>query len=272
MSGSTRLPVIYIPHGGGPWHVMEDAFGDAAGYAELSSYLKGLGERFIGNTRTLLVISAHWEEDVPAVHFGKHPGMLYDYYGFPKSTYSLSWPAPGSPEVAGRVEALLRGAGFATRREEARGYDHGLFVPCMVAFPQADIPVAQLSLVGTLDPDTHHKLGAALEPLRDEGVLIIGSGMSYHNLRGFMSDDPRVGSVSRRFDEWLTEAVTLPDPEQRRRRLVEWRKAPGALECHPRSDHLVPLFVIAGAAGADGGRVDHGQMLMGAAVSSHIFG
>jgi len=142
----------------------------------------------------------------------------------------------------------------------------------MVAFPEADIPVAQLSMVGTLDPDTHYSVGAALEPLRDEGVLIIGSGMSYHNLRGFTSGDPRVGPVSRRFDEWLSEAVTLPDPGERRRRLCAWKSAPGARECHPRSDHLVPLFVAAGAAGADRGRVDHAQMLMGAAVSSHIFG
>jgi aromatic ring-opening dioxygenase catalytic subunit (LigB family) len=272
MSGSNRLPSVYIPHGGGPWHVMEDAFGDAAGYAELAAYLRDLGQRARKNARAILMISAHWEEEVPAVHFGEHPGMLYDYYGFPDSTYSLSWPAPGSPEVAGRVETLLRGAGFTTRRELARGYDHGAFVPGMVAFPEADIPVAQLSLVGTLGPDTHYAMGAALEPLRDEGVLIIGSGMSYHNLRGFMSGDPRVGPVSRRFDAWLSEAVTLPDPHARRQRLCAWKNAPDARECHPRSDHLVPLFVVAGAAGADRGRVDHRQMLMGAAVSSHVFG
>jgi aromatic ring-opening dioxygenase catalytic subunit (LigB family) len=271
MSGPVRLPVIYLPHGGGPWNVMEDA-GDAAGYRKLTAYLRGLKERFGRETKALLVISAHWEEQVPAVHFGSRPGMLYDYYGFPEHTYAVSWPAPGAPGVAARAEDLLRAAGFQTTREEARGYDHGLFVPCMVAFPEADLPVAQVSMVGTLDPAVHFGIGAALAPLREEGVLILGSGMSYHNLRSLLTGDPRKGPVSRKFDDWLAEAVTLPDPGERKQRLIQWRQAPGALDCHPRSDHLVPLFVAAGAAGADPGRVDYSGTLLGATVSGHLFG
>jgi aromatic ring-opening dioxygenase catalytic subunit (LigB family) len=267
-----RQPTIYIPHGGGPWHVMDDAFGDAEGYAKLTAYLKEVGRRYVRQALALLVISAHWEEQVPTVHFGDQPGMLYDYYGFPDFTYTIRWPAPGAPDVAARAEGLLRSGGFSTARENDRGYDHGLFVPLMVACPEADVPVAQVSMVATLDPRTHMAMGEALAPLRDEGVLIVGSGMSYHNLRGLLSGDPRIGPVSQRFDDWLAEAVALPDPEERGRRLAAWRSAPEAAACHPRSDHLVPLFVAAGAAGADPGRIDYNAVLMGARVSSVLFG
>jgi aromatic ring-opening dioxygenase catalytic subunit (LigB family) len=272
MSSEERLPAVYIPHGGGPWHVMKDAFGDAAGYERLESYLSGLGARLKPRTKAFLVVSAHWEERKPTVHFGPQPGMLYDYYGFPEHTYKLSWPAPGDPALAARTEGLLREAGFQSGRETDRGYDHGTVVPMMIAFPEAKIPVAQLSLVSGLDPATHFDIGRALEPLRDEGVLIIGSGMSYHNMGGFMSSDPRVATGSREFDDWLAEAVALKDPEERKQRLVAWKKAPAALECHPRSEHLVPLFLVAGAAGADPGRRDYGAELMRVSVSSHIFG
>ncbi len=251
---------------------MKEAFGDPADYDRLEAYLKAVGERLHPRARALLVISAHWEEDQPTVHFGAHPGMLYDYGGFPDFTYRLVWPAPGAPDLAARVEGLLRGAGFTTGREEKRGYDHGTFVPLMVAFPKADLPVAQLSLVRTLDPGAHFAMGRALEPLRDEGVLVIGSGMSYHNMRGFMTGDPRVGAVSKRFDDWLAEAVALRDSEARRERLAAWQSGPGARECHPRSEHLVPLFVAAGAGGADPGRREYASSLMGAFISSHVFG
>lgn len=272
MNGAQRLPVIYLPHGGGPWHVMKEAFGDASGYERLESYLKELGARFRARTKAILVISAHWEEHRPTVHTGAHPGMLYDYYGFPDHTYKLVWPAPGAPELALRAEALLQEAGFKTEREEERGYDHGTFVPLMIAFPEASLPVAQLSLIAGLDPAAHLAMGAALEALRDEGVLIIGSGMSYHNLSNFMSRDREVAAASRGFDDWLFEAVSLPDGQEMRRRLGSWRNAPSAIECHPRSEHLVPLFVVAGAAGADVGRRDYAAELMGVAISSHIFG
>jgi aromatic ring-opening dioxygenase catalytic subunit (LigB family) len=272
MEKTKKLPVIYIPHGGGPWPLMKDAYGDPAPYDRLEAYLRGFGESMKDKIESILVVSAHWEEPKPTLHFGEKPGMLYDYGGFPDYTYRISWPAPGDPVLASRAAALLAAAGIATAREDKRGYDHGTFVPLMLAFPEASIPVAQLSLVNGLDPAAHFAIGKALEPLRAEGVLVIGSGMSYHNMRGFMSDDPRVMAVSKQFDDWLAETVALADPEERRIRLVEWKRAPGALECHPRSDHLVPLFVVAGAAGADIGRRDYGAELMGVQVSSHLFG
>lgn len=272
MPNTEKLPVIYLPHGGGPWNVLEDAFGDGPGHERLRAYLVSLGDKFRDKISSLLVISAHWEEGLPTVHFGARPGMLYDYGGFPDFTYELSWPAPGNPELASRIEGLLNGAGIETRREVERGYDHGLFVPMMVAFPEAKLPVAQLSLVAGLDPARHFALGKALEPLRSEGVLMIGSGMSYHNMRGFFSGGPAVEANSRKFDDWLAETVAIPDPEERRRALLDWRRAPGGLESHPRSEHLVPLFVVAGAAGTDEGRRDFSGLLMGAHIASHVFG
>ena len=272
MEKAKRLPAIYIPHGGGPWNVMKDSYGPEAGYAGLEEYLRRLGLGFKDRIKSVLVVSAHWEESKPTLHYGARPGMLYDYGGFPDYTYRITWPAPGDPALAARAASLLGLAGFETGREEERGFDHGTFVPLMLAFPDAVIPVAQLSLVRGLDPALHFKLGRALEPLRAEGVLMIGSGMSYHNMGGFMSGDPRVMALSKGFDDWLAEAVSLADPDERRRRLIGWKKAPGALDCHPRSEHLVPLFVMAGAAGEDPGRRDYAAQLMGVRVSSHLFG
>jgi aromatic ring-opening dioxygenase catalytic subunit (LigB family) len=251
---------------------MKDAFGPSEPFDRLETYLQGLGNKYREGIVAILVISAHWEEAKPTLHFGAKPGMLYDYGGFPDFTYRISWPAPGDPALAGHVAKLLQAAGFDTVREEERGYDHGTFVPLMVAFPEAKIPVAQLSLVRGLDPALHFDLGKALEPLREEGVLIIGSGMSYHNMRGLMAGDGQARETSKLFDDWLAETVAIADPVARRKRLVDWAKAPGALDCHPRSEHLVPLFVAAGAAGSDAGRRDYSGDLMGVMISSHVFG
>ncbi|MDA8427040.1 MAG: class III extradiol ring-cleavage dioxygenase [Treponema sp.] len=266
----SRLPTVYIPHGGGPWHVMMDQFGGRSAWQPLVDHLEALGRLAKERAKALLVVSAHWEEPLPTVHHGRSPGMLYDYYGFPDETYHLSWPAPGAPDVARRADELLRKAGFEPGREEERGYDHGTFVPLMVALPKAEIPTAQLSLVAGLDPAAHLALGRALAPLREEGVLIIASGMSYHNMQGF--GDPRARPASERFDEWLRGAVESPDAEERDRLLAAWKSAPEARACHPRSDHLVPLFVAAGAAGSDPGRRDFSGEIMGVRVSGFSFG
>ncbi len=269
-SAKDRLPAYYIPHGGGPWPFMMEEFGGRGSWEPLVKHLEEIGDLARRRAKALLVISAHWEEPVPTVHFGRAPGMLYDYYGFPGEMYRLSWPAPGAPDVARRIDELLVGAGIQTGREDERGYDHGTFVPMMVALPEAEIPVAQLSLVVGLDPATHLAVGRALAPLRDEGVLIIGSGFSYHNLRMF--GDPRAIPVSERFDEWLRAAAEAPDPEERNRLLVGWELAPGAKACHPRSEHLVPIFIAAGAGAAEPGRRVFSGRVMGVATSSFAFG
>ncbi len=272
MSSDGRLPAIYLPHGGGPWHLPGGDSMDLPGYAALRSWIGTLAAYRDAGMRAILMISAHWEASVPTVHAGAAPGLLYDYYGFPESAYRLSWPAPGEPGVAAEAAALLGAAGFEVGRELERGFDHGAFVPLMIAFPEADIPVAQLSLVAGLDPALHFRIGRALGPLRERGVLIVGSGMSYHNLRGFLSGGPAVARDSAAFDAWLGEAAAIPDPEARGEALSRWREAPAALSCHPRSEHLAPLFVAAGAGGADPGVREFGGTLMGATVSGFRFG
>jgi aromatic ring-opening dioxygenase catalytic subunit (LigB family) len=251
---------------------MDDPMGAREEYARLSDWLEAFGKSYRGRVTGILVISAHWEEAQPTVHFGARPGMLYDYGGFPAHTYAITWPAPGNPALAARTEELLHAAGITSGREMERGYDHGTFVPFMVAFPEARLPVAQLSLVRGLDPVAHFAIGKALEPLRDEGILIVGSGMSYHNMRGFMSGDPSVAGTSQRFDDWLAGTVAIIDPEKRREALVNWTLAPGGLESHPRSEHLVPLFVVAGVAGVNPGRRSFHGTILGATVSGHVFG
>ncbi|MBB3186472.1 DODA-type extradiol aromatic ring-opening family dioxygenase [Microbacter margulisiae] len=267
-----KLPVFYIPHGGGPWHAMGDESGDPAGYEKLRVYLANLGKTYKKNIKNILVVSAHWEETVPTIYCEKNPRLYYDYYGFPPSTYHLKWSASGNPTLEVRVDELLRNNGFATQRDTERGYDHGAFVPLMVAFPKAQIPVIQLSLMHGLDPQQHIEMGKALEPLRSEGVLIIGSGMSYHNMRGFMSGNNDITAVSKKFDDWLTGTVMLQDSIERNNALIHWHQAPGARECHPRSEHLVPLFLIAGAAGNDAGQHDYSEILMDVAISGYKFG
>lgn len=267
-----KLPVYFIPHGGGPWHVMDDAMGDPVGYGVLRTYLTELGLKYRSEIKAILVVSAHWEENVPTIHFGQNPPMYCDYYGFPDFTYQLKWNVPGQPQLAEKVEALLSNAGFKIKREYKRGFDHGIFVPLMIAFPEAKIPVIQLSLVHSLDPATHLAMGKAIEPLREQDVLIIGSGMSYHNMHGFMSGSGKASKISKQFDNWLSNTIETADAEKRNKLLMDWKTAPGALDSHPRSEHLVPLFVIAGAAGKDRGSHDFSGKLMGVNISGYKFG
>jgi aromatic ring-opening dioxygenase catalytic subunit (LigB family) len=176
--------------------------------------------------------------------------MLYDYGGFPAAAYRIEWPAPGHPELARQVAGRLLAAGFETASDGRRGFDHGTFVPLKLAFPEADIPTLQLSLIRGLDPLQHIEMGRALASLRDQGVLILCSGMSFHNMRAI--GDPRVAPAAAEFDAWLQETVALPEHE-RTPALVGWTRAPSARTSHPREEHLIPLMVAAGAAGADAG-------------------
>lgn len=267
-----KLPVYFIPHGGGPWHLMENAMGDRVGYAKLRRYLESFEKYDHLNIKGILIISGHWEEPLPTLQFNPRPPLFYDYYGFPEHTYHIHWPAYGSQKMAEYVENLLNSSGFVTQRDEQRGYDHGTFVPLMVAFPKPAFPIIQLSLIHSLDPVTHLNMGKALEPLRNEGFLIIGSGMSYHNMHGFISDDTDAYENSEKFDGWLTETITTKDINKRNTALINWQNAPSARDCHPRSEHLAPLFVVAGAAGNDAGQVDFTGKLMGVKISGFKFG
>jgi aromatic ring-opening dioxygenase catalytic subunit (LigB family) len=195
--------------------------------------------------------------------------LLFDYYGFPPESYRLTWPAPGAPALAKRVRALLEAAGVPSAEDAERGFDHGAFVPLKLTWPDAKIPTLQLSLRTGLDPEEHLAIGRALAPLRDEGVFIVGSGMTFHNMRGF--GDPRATPISEAFDAWLQQAATAPQA-QRDSQLADWEAAPAARLAHPREEHLIPLMVIAGAAGADVGSVGYSGKLMGTRLSAYHFG
>ncbi|WP_375768607.1 dioxygenase [Archangium gephyra] len=268
-SGGQRMPVVFMPHGGGPWPFVDLGFGDQAGLDALAGYLRSVRALPKTPPRALLVVSAHWEEPVPTVMTSPRPPMLYDYYGFPPESYQLTWPAPGEPKLATRVQELLGAAGFQTATDASRGYDHGTFVPLKLTYPDAEVPTVQLSLKRGLDPREHLAMGRALAPLRDEGVFIIGSGMTYHDLRNFFG--PSARGVSETFDAWLREAATL-EPEERDQRLTQWSTAPAARQAHPREEHLLPLMVIAGAAGEDRGSLAYNGTMRGIRLSAYHFG
>lgn len=263
-----RLPTLYIPHGGGPCFFMDWNPPDT--WDRMAAWLRGLAADIGERPRAVLLISGHWEEPRVAVNTQAAPPLLFDYYGFPPHTYQLRYPAPGDPALAARVQELLAGGGVPTRAETERGLDHGVFVPFMLIYPQADVPIVQISLHASLDAAAHLALGALLEPLRDEGVLIVGSGMSYHNMRGLMgAGNP--GADSERFDTWLDAACTAA-PAERTRLLTNWQQAPAARASHPREEHLLPLMVVAGAGGNDAGRRVFHDRVMGATVSAFAFG
>jgi aromatic ring-opening dioxygenase catalytic subunit (LigB family) len=265
-----RQPTLYISHGGGPSFSMEypPPIG-AHGFDNLRHYLSGVIANLPQRPQAILTISAHWEEACVTVGTSPAPPMLFDYYGFPPHAYQLNYPAPGNPALAARVRGLLDASGIANAENNTRGYDHGVFVPFMVIDPEAKIPVVTMSLEHNLDPARHLAIGAALAPLRDEGVLIVGSGNSFHNLRSFFDGRPE---TSMQFDTWLTQAVELPGPTARAAALTNWERAPAARLCHPREEHLLPLMVAAGAGQTDRGtRVFH-DMIGGKAISGFAFG
>jgi aromatic ring-opening dioxygenase catalytic subunit (LigB family) len=264
----TRMPVVYLPHGGGPWPFVDLGF-PASELAALRTWLERLPAALPAVPRALLSVTAHWEESVPTVSAAEKPGMLYDYYGFPPAAYEVVWGAPGAPWLARRVRELLEGAGVRSAESPDRGYDHGTFVPLKVAWPGAEVPCVQLSLVKGLDPAAHLAIGRALAPLRDEGVFIVGSGMSYHNMRGFGRPEAYPASVA--FDRWLGDTVAL-DRAARDQALQDWASAPAARACHPREEHLLPLHVIAGAAGDERGAVTFRERVLGTVVSAVRFG
>jgi aromatic ring-opening dioxygenase catalytic subunit (LigB family) len=264
---SQRMPVAFVPHGGGPWPFVEMGF-DPTEVAALADYLRSVRDLPPVRPSALLIVSAHWEEAVPTVMTAERPPLLYDYSGFPPESYAITWPAPGDPRLAARTRQLLEAGGFQSGEDPRRGFDHGAFIPFKLTYPDADVPAVQLSLKRGLDPAEHLAIGRALAPLRDEGVFVLGSGMTYHNMRGF--GDPRAAPVSEAFDGWLREAATA-EAAERDRRLVDWKRAPEARLAHPREEHLLPLMVIAGAAGADRGTVAYRGSFFGVRLSAYHF-
>lgn len=269
---TTPLRTVFINHGGGPCFFMPDgAMGPPGAWNSMASHLKALVPSVCPKKpAAVLVISAHWETEEPTVLSSANPPLLYDYYGFPPETYELKWPAPGDPALAARVRELLEAGGFKTGEDAKRGFDHGVFIPLKLSFPDADVPTVQLSLVVGLDPEKHLAMGRALAPLRGENVLIIGSGQSFHNMSGFFGggfEEP-----AREFDRWLNETCVGVEPRQRSERLRNWTAAPSARAVHPREEHLAPLFVAAGAAEDEPGERVFADDVLNLAMSGFAFG
>lgn len=263
-----RQPALFLPHGGGPCFFMDWTWGPADTWVRTQRFLEGLAATLPAMPKAILVVSGHWEEPSFMASTTPQPQLIFDYSGFPEHTYRLTWPAPGDPQLGTRVADLLERGGLPTGLNPSRGFDHGVFVPLKVAFPDAQIPVVALSLAASLDPAEHLAAGRALATLRDEGVLIVGSGMSFHNLRGYFR--PETLERSRVFDAWLTHAVELPAHE-RHAQLADWRSAPHAAYAHSREEHLIPLMIAAGAGGDDPGKRIFSDEPMGAAISAYRF-
>ncbi|MDT0500779.1 class III extradiol ring-cleavage dioxygenase [Halomonas sp. PAR7] len=266
---STLQPVLFVPHGAGPCFFMD--WNPPHTWAGTADFLKGVASSLPARPRAILMVSAHWQAPGFCVTAGEQPKLIFDYYGFPDHTYELTYPAPGDPALAKRIDPLLSQAGLPGQQDTERGFDHGIFVPLKLMFPEADIPVVQLSLRDDLDPAAHLAAGEALASLRDEGVLIVGSSMSFHNMRGF--GDARVTAPSEAFDDWLTRAVEA-EPDRRHAALSNWAQAPHAHQCHPAGgeEHLLPLMVAAGAAGNDRGRKIYSEQVLKTQLSAFRFG
>lgn len=238
--------VLSLSHGAGPLPVLGDER-----HTEMVANLKHLAT-IMPRPSAVVLVSAHWEAEVPSITSGPNPPLLYDYYGFPQESYELEYPAPGHPGLEDDLERALARAGFDCARDAERGYDHGLFVPMMLMYPEADIPCVQLSLLSGLDPARHLALGEALRTLEGKNLLIVGSGFSFHNMRAFFQPETaETRAWNMAFDDWLVETCSSGalDENERRLRLERWEQAPHARYCHPREEHLLPLLVCYGAAG-----------------------
>lgn len=266
---TVRLPTYYLSHGGGPWPWLKAEFGTT--FDKLEASLLAIRRELADAPRAVMVVSAHWEADRFLVGSARRPPMVYDYRGFPEHTYRIRYDAPGLPALAERVGALLAGGGIAAALDDRRGFDHGTFSLMQPLYPAADMPIVQLSIRADYDPAAHLAVGRLLAPLRDDGVLIVGSGSSFHDLRRL---GPSGTAPSVAFDRWLAETLVAASPEDRVTRLTNWAAAPAARGAHPQEDHLMPLLVAAGAAGGEPGtRVYHQTDFMGAVtLSSFRFG
>ncbi len=241
---SEKMSIIYFSHGGGPLPILGDK-----SHKAMVEFMEDLPSA-IKQPDAIIVISAHWEENIATVSGSSNPAMFYDYYGFPDEAYNINYPAPGHPELASKIVHIPKQNNIDARMDNERGFDHGLFIPLKLMYPKADIPSIQVSLVKGLDPAVHIEIGNALSELINENILIIGSGFSFHNMRVFSLDGNNTPDhANDSFQEWLIETCTASlSYSERKRRLIHWTEAPAARYCHPREDHLLPLHVCAGVA------------------------
>jgi aromatic ring-opening dioxygenase catalytic subunit (LigB family) len=266
---SLKMPTWFIPHGGGPCFFMD--WNPIDEWDRMAHFLKGAAATLPQTPQAIILVSAHWLTPKVSVTSGAHPELIYDYYGFPAHTYELTYPAPGAPELAQQIVQALQSSGMESVEDPQRGFDHGVFIPLKLIFPEAQIPVVQLSLNNSLNALEQLRVGQALETFRNQGVLIIGSGMSFHNMRAY--GNPQYAPISDVFDDWLTKAVEST-PQERDQLLSNWQNAPHARDCHPpkAEEHLLPLMTVAGAAGQDWGRKVFSDRVMQTTISAYTFG
>lgn len=237
------IEALFLSHGGGPLPLLGDS-----GHREMVSQLTEMAER-ISRPSAILVISAHWEAPVPTVTAHPNPSLIYDYSGFPSEAYRIEYPCAGEPVLAGQIIQTLTRAGIPAQLDDQRGFDHGLFVPLKLMYPDADIPCVQLSLKSNLDAAEHIAIGSALQALDYNNLLVIGSGFSFHNMPEFFTaGSAEADARNQAFQDWLYDVCTdsgIPET-QRADRLTHWEQAPNARFCHPREEHLLPLHVCYG--------------------------
>lgn len=235
---------LFISHGGGPLPLLDDP-----NHNEMVSCLKEIAVS-IPKPEAIIVISAHWEENVPTITANTNPELIYDYYNFPPESYEIQYACKGKPTLANDIYKALESSGITAQLDDERGFDHGLFIPLKIMYPEADIPCVQLSLVKSLDPALHISIGKALQKLQHQNVLIIGSGFSFHNMQAFFAEDSIESSkLNTDFETWLKDTCSSSISEKlRSESLIHWVEAPGARYCHPREEHLLPLHVCYGFA------------------------
>lgn len=246
-------PAVFVNHGGGPMPLLGDK--DHVG---LTNFLRHDLQKHVDfkNLKAIILVTAHWEESKVTISSGKQHNLYFDYYGFPPESYKYTYPAQGDPILAGRIQEALKKSGLDAKLDPKRGWDHGVFVPMMLINPEANIPIVQISVLSSQDPEEHYKLGQVMHQFRKEGVAIIGSGMSYHNMREFMYSRNLQKVVNKEFDDFLNEVCTADDETIRKKGFISWREQPGASEAHPprAAEHFMPLVVIAGAGGSKAGQ------------------
>ena len=285
-SVSQRVPAVFVNHGGGALPLFGKDEMTKESLRKIAARIAPHLAASSGEPTAIVAISAHWATETPTCTSCASPSMLYDYPDkHPPVAYEFDYAAPGSPALASRIAGLIEAAGLGPCALDAeRGLDHGVFVPLMIAYPAGTIPVVTLSISASMDAATHLAIGAALRPLRDEGILLLGSGLSFHNMRALrlrvgkgasIGAGPRFLPIGREFDNALVAACTDSNPAARNAALAQWTDFPGARDAHPRGgeEHLMPLFVIAGAAGDDCAvAVDRYAMMHAARVSNFVFG
>jgi 4,5-DOPA dioxygenase extradiol len=238
-----KYPAVFVNHGGGPLPLL-------GRQQDLVNHMrKDVVEKILPQEKpkSIVVLSAHWESDPIKISSAAKPTMYYDFQGFPPETYQYQYPAPGSPDLARKIQNLLKASGLESDLDAKRGFDHGVLVPLMIMYPEADIPVVSVSLHSSLAANINLEIGKASEPLRNEGILILGSGYTFHNMQAFFHPSTATYKASADFNEWLKEIITSGGDVTAK--LQEWDKAPGARIAHPREEHLVPLLMPAAAGG-----------------------